>query len=199
MNKWVVGTAVAAWVAVMGQAYGEPYVSMGAGGIESTNQSNDDATEFGSDPWFGVHLEGGDDAVVSTGPVDLGVGVEATLIPEMPLHGRNTGKGDANHHSADGETITMGSGMVVVEPQVHLWDGARAYIVGGGGVGVADGVGPAYQGGVGVKQEVTDGVVVDASFRYRNINGLGFVGPELRLTWEFDSPFGLGSKGEGEK
>lgn len=192
----------AAAMALAAPAKAEPYVSMGMGGVESLNQSNDDETEFSSDPWFGLQAEVGDDAVVGVGPVDLGVGIEATLIPEMPLHGRNDtnqahGTADQRHRSADGSTITMGSGMVVLEPQVHLWDGTRAYIVGGAGVGAADGVGLAYQGGVGVKQDITDNLVVDASLRYRQINQLAFVGPELRLTWEFDTPFG--HKLEGEK
>lgn len=190
------------WIVLMAAltpARGEMYVSGGAGGVESLNQSNDDPIEFGSDPWFGLQAEVGDDAVVSEGPVDLGVGVELSLIPAMPQHGTNTGKGDANHRSADGTNITMGSGMAVVEPQIHLWDGTRAYIVGGAGGGFADGFGPAYQGGVGIKQELTESITLDGSFRYRNVNGLGFVGPELRLTWEFDTPFGLGSKSSGEK
>lgn len=196
-------TAMAAlWVALAAPARSEPYASMGAGGVESLNQSNDDPVEFSSDPWFNLQLEVGDDAVVSEGPVDLGAGVELSIIPGMPQHGQNDtnkthGDADSRHRTADGQSITMGSGMVVVEPQVHLWDGTRAYIVGGGGVGYADGIGPAYQGGIGVKQEITENLVVDASFRYRNVNGLGFVGPELRLTWEFDTPFG--HKGEGEK
>lgn len=196
MKIGVVVLATSVSLAAMA-AHADPYVSFGAGGVESLNQSNDDPTEFSSDPWFGLQAEVGDDAVMTEGPVDIGVGAEVSVIPEMPLHGRNTGKGDANHHSADGSSITMGSGMVTVEPQVHLWDGTRAYIVGGAGVGFAEGVGAAYQGGAGVKQELTENLVADASFRYRNVNGLGFAGPELRLTWEFDTPFG--HKLEGEK
>lgn len=183
-------------VVAFSPAKAAPYVSGGAGGVESLNQSNDDSVEFGSDPWFGLQVEVGDDAVVSEGPVDLGAGVELSLIPAMPLHGRNEGKGDANHHTADGQTITMWSGMVVVEPQVHLWDGTRAYIMGGAGAGYADGLGAAYQGGIGAKQEITENLTADASFRYRNVNGLGFVGPELRLIWEFDTPFGHKSADE---
>lgn len=177
-------------VLILTPAKADPYVSFGVGGQESLNQSNDDKTEFGSDPWFGLNAEIGNDAILTEGPVDVGAGIEAMLIPEMPLHGRNTGKGDANHHTADGKSITMGSGMLVVEPAVHLWDGARAYVVGGAGVGDADGAGLAYQGGVGLKQAITEDMSADLSFRYRRINDLSFVGPELRMVWNFDTPFG---------
>lgn len=191
----VMMTGLLAIIVMAMPAKAEPYVSMGASGIESLNQSNSDPTEFSSDPWFGLQVEVGDDAWVRQGPVGVGVGVEGSLIPAMPQHGQNDtnkahGDADSRHRTADGQTITMGSAMVVVEPQVHLWDGTRAYIVGGAGVGAADGVGAAYQGGIGVKQEITDNLTADASFRYRRINELAFVGPELRLTWAFDTPFG---------
>lgn len=183
-------------------ALAEPYVSAGIGGVKSTNTSNDDAVEFGTDPWFSMNAAVGDDALVTVAPIDLGAEVEMMVVPGMPQHGQNSGKGDANHRTADGQSVTALSAMINVEPQVHLWDGVRAYIVAGGGVGYGSsgvGAGPAYQGGIGVKYDVTEDAVADFSFRYRNINGLGFVGPELRFTWNFDSPFGLGSKGEGEE
>lgn len=183
-------------------ACADPYVSVGAGAIKSLSISNDDPVEFGTDPWFVLTMAAGDDALVTVEPVDIGGELELGIVPDMPQHGDNTGKGAANHGTADGQSVTLASVMVNVEPQVHLWDGVRAYIVGGGGLGYGNsgvGTGPAYQGGAGVKYDITNAATADLSFRYRDINGVKFVGPELRFTWNFDSPFGLGSKGPDEK
>lgn len=183
MKTWTIAAAAVALTATT--AYADPYVSGGVGALRSLQTSNTDEVEFSTDPWFHLNAAVGDDAIVTEGPMTLGVEVEGDVIPLMPLHGRNDGRGDANHHTADGQNFTMGSLMVNAEPQIEVGKGVKAYVVGGAGVGIReDGAGIAYQGGVGVKVPLTEALSADGSVRYRNIDGLGFIGPEVRLAWK---------------
>lgn len=177
------------------EAEADPYVRATGGCIWSSDQSNDDELEFGSECGALVSAEGGYRFNL-TNDLALDAGLEAAHRVKA-LHGQN---GKVRDTSADGETLNLTSLMVNVRPSFRLFD-SPVSLYGEAGAGGAHlrgldnfDLAPAWQLGAGVEVDIWEGLSAHAGYRHFEIldakldgnrTGADFHGAVVGIRWTF--------------
>jgi len=174
-------------------AHAEDWYVVGVGGgVVSSQTSNADEIEFGSEFGYMVGVEGG--YAWEAGQFTFSVGPELSYT-EKALHGQN-GHGKM---SADGNDLRAVSGMLNAQAAYRVYTPFSVYALGGlGGAGLwglgdSDMV-PAWQVEGGLALDLSTSVQIMAGYRYKwqgeaclddNCGDMDLQGPMLRVRYRF--------------
>ena len=168
---WAIIIGVCAFV---GQAWADPYALAGGGCIKSTQQSNSDEIEFGSECGGLAFGEGG--YTFDQGWAEISLGGEIAHRFK-DLHGQNNG----SKQTADGETLHITSIGVNARIQRNVIWALDIYGLAGFGGGYATGLDdsdfvPIAQGEAGLSLGLTDNLSIGGGYRFAKAFGLNLDG-----------------------
>lgn len=185
--------AIALVLLPTGRAKADPYAQVMGGCIWSSDQSNEDELEFGSECGAMVGAEGGYTFDLA-GSLQADAGLEAAHRWKN-LHGQN----GRHKQTADGETLHLTSLMVNGRLRYEIYGPVSIYAEGGAGGAHLRGLddftfAPAWQVGAGLNFAVLDNLSINAGYRHFEIldteldgnqTGADFHGAIIGLRWQF--------------